>query len=162
MWKRNDRHCALISVGDPDSGLKKVERVPLEGAATDAQAIKKFEDLKVDRRKGPLPVLKLTPKFADYADQYLQFHAEAKDVKRERTMEAEGHAIDRWKEHLGHVRLDRITRALANSFIAKRQASGRTGRTVNLEVAVFRNVLNKAVDDRWIHSLPTESLRPLK
>lgn len=162
LWKRNDRYYAQISVEDPDSGLKKVKRVPLEGAATDAQAVKKFEDLKTDRRKGTLPVLKLTPKFADYADQYLQFHRDAKDVKRESTMETEGYAIDRWKEHLGHVRLDRITRALVNSFIAKRQASGRTGRTVNLEVTVFRNVLNKAVDDRWIHSLPTENLRPLK
>jgi len=60
------------------------------------------------------------------------------------------------------VRLDKITRALINSFIAKRQVEGRTGRTVNLEVTVFRNVMNRAVDDKWIHSLPTENLRPLK
>lgn len=162
LWKRNDRYYAQITVEDSDTGLKSVKRVPLEGAATDAQAIQKFEDLKANRRKGALPVLKLTPKFADYADQYVQFHKDAKDVKRESTMETEGYAIDRWKEHLGHVRLDKITRSLINSFIAKRQSDGRTGRTVNLEVTVFRNVMNKAIDDRWINALPTENLRPLK
>ncbi|MCI0539541.1 MAG: tyrosine-type recombinase/integrase [Verrucomicrobiales bacterium] len=162
LWKRNERYYAQITVDDSHTGHKKVKRIPLEGAATDAQAIKKFEDLKAERRKGALPVLKRTPKFSDYADTYLKFYESAKDAKRESTMETERYAIARWKEHLGHVPLDKITRALVNSFIAKRQAQGRTGRTVNLDVTVFRNVMNRAVDDKWINSLPTENLRPLK
>ena len=162
LWKRNARYYAQIAIEDPDTGKKKVRRVPLEGAATDAQAITQFQELKAQRRKGTLPVLRLTPKFSDYADEYLAFYKAAKDAKRESTMETEGYAIDRWKEHLGHVRLDKITRALINSFIAKRQGEGRTGRTVNLEVTVFRNVMNRAIDDKWINTLPTDNLRPLK
>jgi hypothetical protein len=149
LWKRNERYYAQITVEDSHTGFKKVKHVPLEGAATDAQAIKKFEDLKADRRKGALPVLKRTPKFSDYADTYLKFYEAAKDAKRQSTMETEGYIIDRWKEHLGQVPLDKITRALVNSFIAKRQAQGRTGRTVNLDVTVFRNVMKRPVDDRW-------------
>ena len=71
-------------------------------------------------------------------------------------------AINHWIEHLGEVRLDRITRSLVNGYIAKRQALKMTGRTVNLEVTCFRNVMKRAVDDNLIQRLPTENLRPLK
>ncbi len=121
-----------------------------------------MEALKVDRGRGELPVLRRTPLFADYANQYLEFYGQARDAKRASTLETEGYAIDRWREHLGNVRLDKITRALVNSYIAKRQGSGKSARTVNLEVTIFRNVMNRAVDDKWITRLPTENLRPLK
>jgi len=51
-----------------------VRRVPLEGATTPAQARSKMEELRVDRRKGQLPVLRRTPKFADYGEQYLDYY----------------------------------------------------------------------------------------
>jgi len=162
LWERNGRYYAQITVEDANTGLKQVKRVPLEGARTSAQAIAKFQDLLTQRRKGSLPVLKRTPKFADYAGQYFDFYKQVKDAKRESTLKTERFAIDRWIEHLGHVRLDRITRALVNSFIAKRQAAGVSGRTVNLDVICFRNVMKRAIDDGWITSLPTQNLRPLK
>ena len=162
LWERNGRYYAQITVEDQVTGIKRVKRVPLEGAGTSAQAVAKFQELLTQRRKGALPVLKLTPKFADYAAQYLEFYKKVKDAKRASTLATEGFAIDRWIEHLGHVRLDRITRALVNSFIAKRQADGLSGRTVNLEVICFRNVMKRAIDDGWITSLPTQNLRPLK
>jgi len=162
LWERNGRYYAQITVEDQNTGLKQVKRVPLEGATTNAQAVAKFQELLTQRRKGSLPVLKRTPKFADYATQYFEFYEKVKDAKRASTLETERFAIDRWIEHLGHVRLDRITRALINSFIAKRQGAGRSGRTVNLEVICFRNVMKRAIDDGWINSLPTQNLRPLK
>jgi integrase len=162
LWERNGRYYAQISVEDQVTGIKRVKRVPLEGAATNAQAVAKYHELLTQRHKGALPVLKRTPKFSDYAAQYLEFYKKVKDAKRASTLATEGFAIDRWIEHLGHVRLDRITRALINSFIAKRQAAGLSGRTVNLEVICFRNVMKRAVDDGWITSLPTQNLRPLK
>jgi integrase len=162
LWERNGRYYAQITVEDANTGIKQVKRVPLEGATTNAQAVAKFQELLTQRRKGALPVLKRTPKFADYADQYFAYYEQVKDAKRESTLETERFAINHWKEHLGHVRLDRITRALVNGFIAKRQAAGRSGRTVNLDVICFRNVMKRAIDDGWITSLPTQNLRPLK
>jgi hypothetical protein len=45
----------------------------LEGTTTDAQAAAKFQEWLTRRRKGALPVLERTPKFADEADQYFEF-----------------------------------------------------------------------------------------
>jgi integrase len=162
LWERNGRFYAQITVEDQTTGVKRVKRVPLEGATTNAQAVAKFHELLTQRSKGALPVLKRTPKFADYATKYFEFYEKVKDAKRASTLETERFAIDRWNEHLGDVRLDRITRALVNSFIAKRQEEGRSGRTVNLEVICFRNVMKRAIDDGWIAALPTQNLRPLK
>ena len=162
LWQRNDRYYAQMTVEDPHTGIKQVRRVPLEGINTDAQAVAKLHELLTQRRKGALPVLKRTPLFSDYAEQYFDYYAKVKDAKRESTLATERIAINHWKEHLGHVRIDRITRALVNSYIAKRQGLGLAGRTVNLEVICFRNVMKRAIDDKWITALPTQNLRPLK
>jgi integrase len=162
LWVRNGRYYAQITVEDLTTGIKRVKRVPLEGAATDSQAVAKFQDLLTQRRKGTLPVLNRTPKFADYAEQYFNYYGQVKDAKRESTLYTERIIIKHWIEHLGQVRLDRITRAVVNSYIAKRQGAGRCGRTVNLDVICFRNVMKRAIDDGWITTLPTLNLRPLK
>ena len=162
LWERNGRYYAQLTVEDPVTGMKQVKRVPLEGVATDAQAVAKLQELLTQRRKGALPVLKRTPLFADYAKQYFDYYEKVKDAKRASTIYTERIIVNHWIEHLGHVRVDRITRALVNSYIAKRQAAGRSGRTVNLEVICFRNVMKRAVDDGWLTILPTLNLRPLK
>jgi hypothetical protein len=41
LWKRNDRYYAQLTVEDPNTGVKRVKRVPLEEATTDAQAVAK-------------------------------------------------------------------------------------------------------------------------
>lgn len=94
--------------------------------------------------------------------QYFAFYAQAKDAKRASTLRTEKAAVRNWNVHLGHFQLDQINRPLINAYIAKRQAAGVSGRTVNLEVVVFRNVLKRAIDDGLLKSLPTENLRPLK
>ena len=162
LWERNGRYYAQLTVEDQVTGIKQVRRVPMEGVSTDAQAVAKLQELLTQRRKGALPILKRTPFFADYAKQYFDYYEKVKDAKRESTLYTENIIINHWIEHLGHVRLDKITRALVNSYIAKRQGAGRSGRTVNLEVTCFRNVMNRAVDDGWLTILPTLNLRPLK
>jgi integrase len=162
LWKRNGRYYAQLTVEDPNNGIKKVKRMPLENVTTDAQAIAKYQEILTDRRKGSLPVPQRAPKFSDYSQTYLDYYGQVKDAKRAVTVEREGNSLDHWNAHLGHVRLNHINRAMINSFIAKRQAEGVSGRTVNLDVIAFRNVMKKAIDDGWITSLPTQNLRPLK
>jgi integrase len=162
LWERNGRYYAQITIEDQTTGIKQVKRVPMEGVTTDAQAVAKFQELLTQRRKGTLPVLKRTPLFTDYAKQYFDYYEKVKDAKRESTIYTERIIINHWIKHLGHVRLDRISRALINNYIANRQAAGRSGRTVNLEVICFRNVMKRAIDDGWITTLPTQNLRPLK
>jgi integrase len=162
LWVRNGRFYAQITIEDPHTSAKQVRRVPLDKAQTSAQAREQMHELMVDRRKGMLPVLKRTPKFGEFADQYVEFHEAAKDTKRASTLKTEGYALDRWREHIGSVRLDKINRKHIDHFIAVRQKDGKSARTVNLEVTVLRNVLNKAIDDKLLNRLPTENLRPLK
>lgn len=162
LWVRNGRYYAQLTVEDEHTGRKQVRRVPLEGATTPAQARQQLEGLVVNRRKGQLPVLKLTPQFSAFADSYLEYYQQAKDAKRASTLETEKYTIGHWKSHLGHLRLDKIKRIHIESYIAARQKLGRSARTVNLDVTIFRNVMKRAIDLKWISHLPTENLRPLK
>lgn len=83
-------------------------------------------------------------------------------AKAKRTLECEGGHLNLWRDHFGNTRLNAITKADIMAFIAKRQKAGISARTVNLSVTVLRNVLKKAVDDRWLTVLPTANLRRLK
>lgn len=162
LWMRNGRYYAQLTLEDEHTGRKQVRRVPLKEANTLAQAQAKFEELRVNRRKGKLTVLKRTPKFAEFSEEYMTFYEQAKDAKRASTLETEQYAINQWKTRIGHLRLDQIKRIHVDSFIAARQHAGKSARTVNLEVTIFRNVMKRAIDQKWIHGLPTENLRPLK
>jgi integrase len=162
LWVRNGRYYAQLTVEDEYTGRKQVRRVPLEGATTPAQARQQLENLVVNRRTGKLPVLKRTPLFSEFADSYLEFYKQAKDAKRASTLETEKYALGHWKSHLGHLRLDKIKRIHIDGYIAARQKLGRSARTVNLDVTIFRNVMKRAIDLKWISHLPTENLRPLK
>ena len=52
LWVRNGRYYAQLTLEDEHTGQKQVRRVPLEGAATPAQAKQKLEELVVNRRAG--------------------------------------------------------------------------------------------------------------
>jgi integrase len=162
LWVRNGRFYARLTVEDPSTGQKSVRRVPLAGIKTIPQAVMEFKKLQTKRAANALPILKRTPKFCDYFTTYFDYYELVKDAKRPRTLETERGHLNRWKEHLGETRLDKITKATINGFIAKRQGEGVSGRTVNLAVGALRNILNRAIDDGWLQRLPTENLRPLK
>jgi integrase len=161
LWERNGKFIARLSVED-QNGEKRVQWVVLEGAQTVPQAQEKFKALHVDRARNALPVLKRAPTFAAYADEYFLRLAQTPDAKRPATVQKERGAISLWVDHMGGIRLDKIRRIHVNMFIEKRQSSGMSGRTVNLDVIALRNVLKRAIDDEWLKVLPTENLRPLK
>ena len=128
LWERNGRFYAQIAVEDSNTGKKKVRRVPLEDAKTVPQAVIKLQDFLRSKRDKSLPILRLAPKFADYAEEYFAYHAQAKDAKRSSTLETERVAIRHWTAHLGRVRVHQIIRPMVNASIGKRQALGRSAR----------------------------------
>jgi hypothetical protein len=97
LWLRNGRYYAQITLEEPKTGVKQVRRVPLENAGTPAQAKAALEELLVRRRRGQTIVQRRAPKFAEFAEEYLEHHRQAKDIKRASTMATEGHAINRLK-----------------------------------------------------------------
>jgi len=162
LWLRNDKFYARLTVEENTTGKKEVRRVHLIGAQTVPQAQAALRQLLAKRDNNALPVLKQTPKLSDYVKHYFAYYRAVKDAKRPATLAKEEGALRLWVAHLGETRLDKITRAMINSFIAKRQADGISGRTVNLDVIALRNVLKRAIDDAWLKRLPTENMRPLK
>jgi integrase len=162
LWQRGSRFYARLAVEDLSTGRKEVRRVPLEGAQSVAQAMAALRRLQTQREENNLPVLKRTPKFSECMKQYLAYYETVKDAKRPKTLQTERGHLNAWVKHLGESRVDRITPAMINAFIAKRQGQGLNARTVNLGVTVLRNVLRRAIDDGWLKRLPTENLRPLK
>ena len=71
LWERNGKFYAQMTVKDPNTGQKKVTKIPLKMeengipryVATVAEAVAAQEKLKVQRAENSLPVLGQMPKF---------------------------------------------------------------------------------------------------
>jgi integrase len=114
-----------------------------------------------ERREDSLPVLGRKPIFSDYCDTY--FEKATVQRKRAGTVENERQAIARWRSHIGHLRVDKITAPILSSFLDKRLKGGAFGgrklgaiaeRTANLDLMALRNVLKSAVNDGYLRDLP--------
>jgi integrase len=165
---RNDRYYARLTVIDPNSGQKSLRRVPLEmeengvlrAVKTVPEAVTALGKLKVQRADNILPVLGQTPKFNDYATDYLAKHTTQN--KTSKTIQTETGHLNKWIEHLGETRLDRITKPMIAEFREKRLKDKVSPRTVNLAIGILRNLLRQAKEAGYIKRLPTEDIKALK
>lgn len=116
--------------------------------------------LKTQRADDDLPTLCRTPKFSDYADEYLAYvksgmETGGEGTKKKRTVYEEEKKLAKWKAHLGKLRLDKIKPVHISKFVAQRLNDGLSKRTVKLDVIALRNVLKRARDiDSHLRSLP--------
>ncbi len=150
LWQRGGRYYAQLRV-DLGNGTTAPRRLALEASNLD-EAKGELERKRTERRDGRLPQTGHRPRFADFAREYLECGEFAE--KKEGTRKLEGWAIGRWIEHLGGVRVDRITPAHIHSYREKRLKLGRMARTVNLDTIALRNVLKLARDRELIERLP--------
>ena len=161
LWKRGDRFVARITEEEA-SGKKVLRWVPLGSdtapVETVAQAKEAFRKLLTQRDEGRLPVLKMTPKLSEYVVTY---KARVAGKKRASTLAKEGAALDKWIEHFGGLRIDKIRKSHVNDFITERLADGLSGRTVNLDVIALRNLIKQALEDDLLKVSPLQNLRPL-
>lgn len=167
LWVRNGRYYARLSVENNVTGEKAVRRIPLvdkdgKPVETVPQAVAELKRLETKRADNTLPVLKMTPKFVEYAARYLEFVSSGQGAKKPGTIEKEKSILTRWIEAVGQLRLDQIKRVHVNRFIEARLKAGAAPRTVNLDIIAFRVVMKRALEDGIIQRLPTEGLRPLK
>ncbi|MEY2502922.1 MAG: hypothetical protein QOI07_3256 [Verrucomicrobiota bacterium] len=165
LYLRNDRYYGQLWVELPN-GKKGPRRFPLVDsdnqpvrtltAAKEALEIKRHE-----RRERVLPAIGRKPLFRDYVQQY--FGKAKVQRKRPGTLENEGQSIARWRDHLGHFRIDRISTSTVTAYVDRRLKGGVFGgrrlapaseRTVNLDIIMLRNVLKTAVDDGHLRELP--------
>ena len=165
LYIRGGRYYAQLWV-DLGNGKKAARRLPLRdgdnqpvrtlSAAREALEIKRHE-----RRENHLPSPGRKPLFADYVVAY--FEKAKVQRKRAGTLENERQAIERWRDYLGHVRIDQIATPAITAYLDKRLKGGifcgRTlqpvsERTANLDLMMLRNVLKAAMDDGHLRELP--------
>jgi integrase len=169
LYQRNGRFYAQLWV-DRGFGKKSARRFALFDSdnlpvrtlhgAKEALEIKRHE-----RREDSLPILGHKPIFSDYSNRY--FEKATVQRKRAGTIENEQQAVSRWRSHIGHLRIDKITAPIIASFLDKRLKGGVFGgrklgaiseRTANLDLMTLRNVLKSAVDDGYLRDLPKMKL----
>jgi site-specific recombinase XerD len=92
------------------------------------------------------------PTFSDFLDEYLASPIHAQ--KKQSTQVSERASLEHWREHLGGIRIDKITEVMVKSYCEKRLAQGVTARTANKETVAFYQVLRLANDRGLISSLP--------
>jgi integrase len=165
LYRRNGRFYAQLWI-DRGFGKKSARRFALFTAdnlpvRTIHEAKEALEIKRHERREDSLPVLGRKPIFADYCNTY--FEKATVQRKRAGTLENERQAIARWRSHIGHLRIDKITAPIISSFLDKRLKGGAFGgrklaavseRTANLDLMSLRNVLKSAVDDGHLRDLP--------
>ena len=150
LWQRGGRYYAQMRV-DLGNGTTAPRRLALEASNLD-EAKAELERKRTERRDDKLPQRGHRPTLAEFTKEYLACGEYAE--KKEGTRKLEGWAIGRWIEHLGGVRLDKITPAHIHSYREKRLKLGRVARTVNLDTIALRNVLKLARDRELIDRLP--------
>lgn len=165
LYQRNGRFYAQLWV-DRGYGKKSARRFALftpdnSPARTLEEAKEAMEVKRHERRENSLPILGRKPIFVDYCGTY--FEKATVQRKRPGTVENERQAIARWRSHLGHLRIDKISTPLIAGFLDKRMKGGAFGgrklapvseRTVNLDLMALRNVLKAAVEDGYLRDLP--------
>ena len=150
LWLRGERYYAQLRV-DLGNGRTAPRRLPLTATTLDT-ARGELERKRTERRDGKLPRTGHRPKFGDFAREYLA--SPVAPEKKTRTQNSERQVIGRWVQHLGEVRLDKITPAHVFSYRDKWLASGTSARTVNLDAIALRNVLKLAREREHIERLP--------
>jgi integrase len=165
LYLRGDRYYAQLWV-DVGNGKKTSRKFSLRdddnqpvqtlSAAREALEIKRHE-----RRENQLPAMGHKPLFADYCATY--FEKAKVQRKRAGTIDGEREALARWRDHLGHVRIDHVATPAISAFIDKRLKGGNfcgrklaavSERTANLDIIRLRNVLKSAIDDGYLRELP--------
>jgi integrase len=146
------------------NGKKKQRRVLLldsdkKPVPTVAEAVKALARLKDQQEKGELPTLTRTPKFGEFLKTYLGWIKAGEGRKAPGTIEKEESLLEKWEESLGDLRLDQIRQSHVNAFVQKRLEAGVCGRTADLDVMALRCILNHAIDEGWIKSLPLPRTR---
>jgi integrase len=153
LYTRNGRFYGQLWMA-VEKTAKKFALVTADGVPVETlnEAKEAMEVLRTGRRNKTLPTLGVKPSLAAYIETYFAKAEIAR--KKPDVLSNERYALRRWCEHLGDVRIDRISPPLIASFRDKRLHSGRSPRTVNLDQVALRNVLKRAVDDG--HLLDTE------
>src|SRR6266480_2511238 len=119
LYLRNGRYYGQLWV-DLGNGKKGPRRFPLvDGDNQPVRALvaakEALETKRHERRVDRLPTAGRKPLFAEYSESY--FEKAKVQRKRPGTIENEKQAVARWRDFLGHVRIDRIATPIIAAYV---------------------------------------------
>jgi integrase len=163
LWKRNDRYYAQVnSPGRKNSTKQCLTNDAREPVQTVAEAEAALADLLKRRRNGNLRAAKPTPTLRNWIDEYINWLRRT-EAKNPLTISKEASALANWAAKLGGLLLTDLQRTQINGFVAwRKETTGVSNRTINLDVLALASCLRHAKDEGRIGTLPTEGWRPLK
>lgn len=154
LWQRHGAFIARISV-ENESGRKMVRWVPL-AARSVAEAQAEFRKLLTEREENRLRHVGRSPSFAEYLDGTFLPMLPATGKKPDTIITERTH-YSRWRDTLGHLRLDKIRPSHILDGLNKLRRL-RSARTCNLALVCLRHVLKAARRDGYLKTLPTEEI----
>jgi len=156
LWRRGEKFYARMSVEDPSTGVKTVQRIPLKAGSV-ADAVLEMKRLSVSREDGGDVYTGQAPKLQDYFEQDYMLKLESSG-KRPATIEKERGSLKTWCSVLGQVRLNLLRAFHITRRIAAMRREGLAPRTVNLHIIALRNLLESARLDGHITRSPAEGI----
>src|SRR5215471_5489884 len=155
LWKRNGNFAARITVED-DAGRKAVKWVPLT-ADTVGAAQEEFRTLLVQRSEDRLPHIGRCPQLGTYLNETYLSRLKTSGKKPDTLVTETGH-LNRWRDSIGHLYLDKIRPYHITTHLQKLKTEGRANRTCNLALVCLRSLLKSAKVDGFIKVLPVEGI----
>ncbi|MGR3318787.1 MAG: tyrosine-type recombinase/integrase [Candidatus Anammoxibacter sp.] len=140
---------------------QKWQSLVFKDVRSKADAERRLSLLIADRERGKLslPSKKVIPTFAVYSEKYLSL---AKGEK-ENTFIQKKRAVKALSKVFGDYQLDKITPFMVKKYrVEKQEKEGLKPRTINLDVAILKHILNMAIEDNILESNPCAGLKQLK
>jgi integrase len=158
LWQRNGSFYVQAMVVDPETGIKKNNRIRLTGATSRNDAIKAMYDVLKGIKEGEIASTKSAPDFKTFREHYRKVSGRSR-VSAIR----EDNCLKHWERFLGaDIRISKITSRQILSYRGKLLERGLSPTTANHHVKALRAVLKLAKTEKYISKLPMEGITPLK
>jgi integrase len=145
-------------VVDPETGIKKNNRIRLNAAASRTDAVKAMYDVLKGIKDGEIASTRSAPDFKTFREHYRKVSGRSK-VSAIR----EDNCLKHWEKFLGaDMKISKITSRQILSYRGKMLERGLSPTTANHHVKALRAVMRLAKMEKYISKLPMEGITPLK
>ena len=158
LWERNGSFYVQAMVVDPETGLKKLNKIRLKNVTDRNDAIKAMYDLLKNIKDGEVTTTKSGPDFKTFREHYKKVCG-----KTAVSLCREDSCLKHWQNFLGaDIKIGQITPRQILAYRGKLLQRGLTPNTANHYLKALRAMLRLARTERYISKLPMEGITPLK
>ena len=158
MWERNGSFYVQAMIVDPETGLKKLNKIRLKEATDRNDAIKAMYDLLKSIKDGEITSTKSGPDFKTFREHYAKVCG-----KTPVSIIRENNCLKHWERFLGaDIKMGKITPRQILAYRGQLLGRGLSPSTANHHVKALRALLKLAKTEKYISKLPMEGITPLK